>query len=535
MPALHFVDRLTAPLFPRWTAKRVRARVAMDLVQARYDAAGTNRRTAGWRRPATDVNAAQGGALANLRYDARDLVRNNAYAESALATIVDHVCGWGITASTKNTRAAAKWKDWAESTACDADGRQDFYGIQRLVMRTVVESGECLVRRRWRRPNDTDSSGKTLPIPMQLQVLEPDFLDSTKDAVVAPSGGWITQGVEYDPIGRRTAYWLFKEHPGSTRPAAGSMQSDRIPATEILHVYRVIRPGQVRGASWFAPITLRLKDLDDYLDAALMKQKVAACLAVIETDTDASGVGLGVTTPGQNGGPMQDMIEPGSIIKRTPGSTMTLVNPPSINEHAAYVETVLREIATGIGVTYEDISGSYAGMPYSAARMSRIRHWARVHGWRWNLLIPQFCAPAWNWAMQAAAIGGLEITETPPAEWTAPPPPMLDPGAEGLAYQRLIRSGLRTLSEALRELGYEPEKVMSEMAADWEQVDRLNLILDSDPRSTTQGGQLQGAAADAGGGGLAGAAASAEAAIDDMIRRILSERMATTAGNGAGH
>jgi capsid protein len=35
---------------------------------------------------------------------------------------------------------------WAEATGCDAEGRLDLYGLQALVMRAVVESGECFVR-----------------------------------------------------------------------------------------------------------------------------------------------------------------------------------------------------------------------------------------------------------------------------------------------------------------------------------------------------------------------------------------------------
>jgi lambda family phage portal protein len=527
--ALTWVDRATAPLFPKWTAKRVRARVAMDLVQARYDAAGNSRRTSGWKRPSTDANQAQGGALAHLRFDARDLIRNNAFAESALTTIVDHVCGWGITASTKDKKAAETWKAWAETTACDADGRQNFYGIQRLVMRTTAQDGECLVRRRWRRPEDK------LPIPLQLQVLEADYLDTSKDAVATLSAGWITQGIEYDAIGRRVAYWLFREHPGSAKPGAGSMQSERIPESEVLHVFDVKRPGQARGASWFALIMLRLKDLDDYLDAALIKQKVAACLAIIETDADASGVGLGVVTTGAAGEQDRDTIGPGEIIRRAAGSRIDVVQPPTVNEHAAYVETVLREIAAGLGVAYEDLTGSYVGMPYSAARMSRIRHWARVHAWRWNLLIPQLCDSVWRWAMQAAAINGLEISTTPPVEWTAQPPAMLDPTNEGLAYMRLLRIGAITWPEMIRELGEDPDAQIAEIEKWNANLDRLGIKLDSDPRYLTQGGQLQGSAASGAEAGLTAAARSAEAAIDGMIRHILAEHMASMAGNGAGH
>ena len=41
------------------------------------------------------------------------------------------------------------WEDWAKNPQlCDHDGRADFWGLQALVFRTVVESGECLIRKR---------------------------------------------------------------------------------------------------------------------------------------------------------------------------------------------------------------------------------------------------------------------------------------------------------------------------------------------------------------------------------------------------
>jgi capsid protein len=139
-------------------------------------------------------------------------------------------------------------------------------------------------------------------------------------------------------------------------------------------------------------------------------------------------------------------------------------------------------------VTYEDLTGDYARMPFSAARMSRLRHWGRVEDWRWRTLIPQFCEPAWEWAMEAAVIAGLIGADPGRAEWTAPPPPLVDPVNEGLAYQRNIRTGIMSLSEALRERGYDPRMVLDEIAADNALLDKLGLILDSDARNTTQSG-----------------------------------------------
>jgi capsid protein len=49
----------------------------------------------------------------------------------------------------------------------------------------------------------------------------------------------------------------------------------------------------VRAVSWFAPVIVRLKEFDEYEDATLMKQKIAACLAVITTDVDGTAPALG--------------------------------------------------------------------------------------------------------------------------------------------------------------------------------------------------------------------------------------------------
>jgi len=483
---VHWVDRLTAPLAPRWTMQRQRARIAAELLLRHYEGAAVGRRTDGWyRATGTDANAAAGPGLARLREQARDLERNNPWAVSALDTIVDHAVGWGISAAPDKTsrsevRAESIWKQWAETPACDADGQRNFYGLQKLAMRTTARDGEVLIRRRIRRPEDG------LPLPVQLQVLEADFLDTAKEGT-GTHGGGIVQGVEFDAIGRRTNYWLFKDHPGSqgvTARGTFNVTSVPVPASEILHIYDAKRPGQVRGVSWAAPVLLRMKDFDVFEDAALMKQQIAACTAVFTTDTDGTSPPMGGTDPTS---PEIDRLEPGMIHNLPIGRDVKFVDPPMVNEHAAYCATILRAVAAGWGVTYEDLTGDYANMPFSAARMSRLRHWARVEDWRWQMLIPQFCDPVWAWAMQAALIMG-KVNEIPAAVWTAQPAPMIDPSAEGLAYQRAIRSGIMSLSEAIKERGYDPDSLLAEIDADNKKLDKLGIILDSDARQTTQQG-----------------------------------------------
>lgn len=481
----NWLDRAIMAISPKWGASRLRART----MARHFEAAATGRRTAGWNRTQTDANAAAAGAtLSLLRAQARDLVRNNPWARRGLRRIVSNSVGWGIRPKATGRGAdliMQRWRDWAETTQCDAAGRLNFYGLQRLAMRTIVESGEVLIRRRWRRPEDG------LAVPMQLQVLEPDYLDTSKDGVTGPAGGPIVQGVEFDMLGRRVAYWLFDQHPGSRGLFAGSVTSRRISADNILHVFDQERPGQVRGISWFASVDVRLHEFDEYEDATLMKQKIASCMAVLVTDLDGAGAPLG-----QGGtvasGQLTDTLEPGMIIPLPPGKQVTVANPPAANDHQSFSATALRGVAAGLGVTYEDLCGDYSQVNYSSARMSRLAHQGDIDDWRWNMLIPQFCVPAWSWMLQVMILAGDQVDDAP-AEWTPPPMPILEPDKEGQAYQQLVRIGAMTWPQVIRELGYDPRAQLDEIQAFNADLDARGIVLDCDPRKMTVGGQAQAA------------------------------------------
>lgn len=486
-PSPGFLDRVLLAVAPKWALARMRARAAATHVYRHYEAAAGGRRTDTWRKSAADANSANGRALGALRYLARDLYRNNGWARNGVRAIARNTVGWGIAPKPENASDAAKkrarklWADWAETKECDADGRLNIYGIQKLAIITIVLSGEVLIRRRRRRPEDK------LTVPMQLQVLEPDFLDNSKDGVSGPSGGPIIQGVEFDKSGKRVAYWLYEQHPGANRLAGKNFVSQRVPASEVLHIYDVERPGQVRGASWLASVIVSLKDFDEYEDALLMRQKIAACFAAFVTDVDGESNGMGTPDPKD---PLIETLEPGVIQYMQPGQEITFSSPPPVTDNLAFTSSTLRRIAAGLGVTYEDLTGDYSKVNFSSARMSRIAHYANVHGWRWDMLIPQLCEGVWSWLMETALIAGL-IGETPRAEWTPPPMPMLEPDKEGLAYARLIRSGAMTFDEMVRERGGDPDTHWEEYAANLKRLDELEIWLDSDARRTSAAGLTQ--------------------------------------------
>lgn len=472
-------DRILIAIAPEWAAKRFRARHVAAQIARHYDAASLGRRTQNWSRAGGDADVVIRGAFLELRIHARDLIRNNSWARRGQSTIANNTVGWGIMPKPVGgnpQKAMQLWKAWADSTQCESEGRHTFPSIQALCMNSVPVDGEILIRRRYRRPTDN------LTLPLQLQVLEADFLDHAKQSLDSLAGGPIIQGVEFDLLGRRAAYWLFEQHPGSGRNVNPSR---RIPADDVIHLFRAERPGQTRGVSWFGSAIVPLKDLDEYEDATLMRQKIAACFAAFVTD-DGAGAAIGEQSVTDE---LIETFEPGMIQRLTPGKNVVFGNPPTVTE-SGFDSRNLRRIAAGLGVTYEDLTGDYSQVNFSSGRMGRLAHWANVTAWQWHMLIPILCQRVWEWAMEAAVVAG-ELQAPSTVEWITPAMPTIEPDKEALGTMRRVRTGQMTFSQMVREQGYDPDAHFAEYAADLKRLTALGITLDSDAGAVSQAGQVQ--------------------------------------------
>jgi lambda family phage portal protein len=385
------LDRLMLRIAPQTALGRIRARQVANTLMRHYEAAQAGRRTSGWPRKSTDANQANLPALSVLRDHARDLNRNNPWARRGKQVIGNNVVGWGIVpkpidAGDRALNKARKlWKAWAGSTQCDHAGHRNLYGLQRLVLDTVVESGEALVRRFRVAPSND------VAIPLQLQVLEPDYIDTTTHGQTTIDGGRIVQGIEFDNH-RRVAYWLFPEHPGSTfLPGSRIMPiSQRVPAAEVMHVYGRSAPGQARGVTWFAPVIVEARISTNTKTRSCSGKRSRRCFAVFVTDVDGSSLPVGEQSADN---PLIEELQPGLILRLPAGKSIEFATPPTVTE-SNFDERQLRAIAAGLGVTYEDLTGDYSQVNFSSARMSRLEHWANVHSGNGNMLIPMFCGAA---------------------------------------------------------------------------------------------------------------------------------------------
>jgi lambda family phage portal protein len=490
-----WLDRAIATISPSAGAARARARqqiAAREAAVALYEGATLGRRGASFRRKATDANAETRGQLGRLRDGSRDFVRNNAWAKRGKEAIAHNVVGAGILphadGGSEQARQTAErlMVEHFDTVAVDADGRHDLYGLQNLIMGAVVESGEVLVRRRRRRAEDD------LPLPFQLQVLEPDHLDQNRDGP-QPNGQRDIQGIRYDAVGRRVGYWLFPEHPGAL--SAGmvhGMTSRLVPAEDVAHVYRMDRPGQVRGVPWLAPVMLRLRDFADYEDAQLMRQKIAACFAAFERDIErGDDEPATAAATGGNAEARQEHLEPGLIQKLGPGRTIEFANPPRVDGYSDYSANQLRAIATGLGITYEALTSDLSKVNFASGRMGWIEMQRNIDIWRWHLLAPCLLQRIDRWFGEAARVSG-RLREPVPLRWTAPRREMIDPTREVPANRDAVRSGQKTPSDLVRESGRDPEEHWTEYERDMARLDRGNLVLDIDARRVSRAGTTHG-------------------------------------------
>lgn len=477
---MNWLDKAVAWINPEAGKKRVQSRLALQMLDKslrRYEAAASGRRTDGWVTTGASTNQDIVNALPRLRERARDLAKNNPYGKNGIRRIANNTVGTGILPtpaglSEQDTEKIKQaWKLWGEKTACDFDERLNFYGLQKLVMRTVAKCGECIIRR----VRTRYEKGK---IPLELQVLEPDFLDSTKNEASLKNGGYIISGIEYNSQGKRVAYWLYKRHP---KEFFADLVSDRVTVQDIIHVYEQEDPGQVRGVPFATPSMLRMHDFDDYEDAQLMRQKIAACFSVFITENDN-------LNPSSGEGEYEPLerVEPGIIEHLPPGKTVSFAAPPPAEGYDAYSRQVLQGIAAGMGVSYEALTGDLSHVNFSSGRMGWIEFQRNIDDWQWLMLIPTFCDRAWEWFVEAATLAGYAKAGVPvEVSWTAPRREMIDPYKEVKALSELVRNGFSSWHDAVKSLGDNPDEVMKQLIKDAQAFEGAGLQPVCDPRFDT--------------------------------------------------
>jgi lambda family phage portal protein len=472
---------------------------------APYDVAGgSGRRSRSWRVGSYGPNTAITYSLEELRRKSRDQARKNPYAGAAVDRLVTNIVGTGIMPRSMAARpipagltpeqieahkaedaafraqVQALWFDWADEA--DSIGAHDFYGLTAIAVRGMVEGGETFTRLRTRRASDG------LTVPLQLQVLEGDHCphfdtDATKR---------LRQGIIYNAIGRREAYRLFQEHPGDGVYSSNGFTTSEVPAADICHLFRAMRPGQDRGEPWLARALRTLYDLDSYLDAELVRKKNAARLVAFVKKTIVDGqepLGLDPDEIEDDGSAGID-IEPGTVHVLADGEDMTFLTPPDVGtQFEVFIREAKRGIAAACGLLYEILSGDYSQLNDRTLRAALNDFRRAVEQWQHHLVVFQFCRPIWiRWIDLALLSGALRLPEgmtrrqAYAVNWIPQAWPYIHPVQDVQGKQMEVAAGFSTRTRKVAEAGYDAETVDAEQKADNDRADRLGLKYASDGR-----------------------------------------------------
>lgn len=495
----NILDRAIGWVAPAAGARRLRQRAAIEIMARGYDGGARGRLNNSWRTPNTSADAEISVAGSLLRDRMRDLVRNNPYAVNALSVLVTHAVGAGIVPRSKDKRVNKLFAEWSKQ--CDADGHLDFNGIVSLTTSEMLEAGTGLVRRRRRRAEDG------LAVPLQLQVLEIDHLDSTKNSDIS-SGRRIDRGIEYDALGKTTAYWLYPQHPGN---AAVSMRSSTasvsVAAADIAFAFVKQRAGQSQGVPWGHAAITSANDLATYEEAEIVRKKIESCMVgVVTGGDDEGGIGIPLAT-GENGdaespgiynadGEIVEKFEPGMVYHARGGKDIKFTQPAATASYEAYKTSMLHTIAAGFRVPHALISGRLDKVNYSSSKIGLGTYKRTIDDLQWKVIIPMICQPIWDWFCEAAYFAGKIKSPKVPVEWSPPRFPSADEAKDVTARVAAMRSGLLSPLTAIAETGYTPDEVIADYV-EWNALlDKHKLKFDSDPRHLSQAGQTQVEATD---------------------------------------
>ncbi|RWR31349.1 phage portal protein [Sinirhodobacter populi] len=459
---MNIIDRTIGFFAPQAGLRRVAARAQISTLM-NYDAASRGRRAYGWKAPATAADAAAFGSRARMRQLSRDMVRNRPYAARAKDVIVANVVGAGIMPSirSENDNAKATVQDLLErhllTPSLDSLGEYDLLEMQQIAMSAVFTDGEVLLRRRWR----TGSYGVGLPLPYQVEMIEVDCLDTT---VQSYGDNLVIEGVEYGPTGAIEAYHLYNEHPGAVRHRK-ALQSSRVHWSDVIHIRRMDRPGQLRGVPWLAPVMMTLGEISDYQEAQILKQKISSLMAVMIKWASGS-------VRGEKPGAGLEELAPGAIVDLPEGAEPVTVNPPTVEGYDDFMTVALRSVAVGIGITFESLSGNLRQVNFSSGRMGRNEMDRLIHMWRRSMMIMQFGVGMERWFREGLAIAGHKGIPFN-LDWTPPRRILIDPTREIPAMIEEVEAGLASRQGVQRELGRDPDRIRAERKQD-EEADKAS-------------------------------------------------------------
>lgn len=491
-----YVDAALSIVAPGWALNRLKARAATKMLSS-YRGAEKNRLRGDWKALNGSADADLLGDLPTLRQRSRDLNRNDAHASAITGTVVANVVGTGLrpqsrpdadalAIESKNVETFSRlaeraWRRWCPTA--DSQNRMDFYEIQALVKRQILENGEVFILPLMIK----DEPGRRYSL--ALEVIEADRVSTPLGMASNPN---IRDGIELGSRGEPIAYHIRKRHPGDVilgqAGVADRNEWVRYPAVNkagrknVLHLYAVKRPGQTRGEPFFAPVLSAFKDLGDFMEAEIVAARVAACFVAFVTKSDTNAAFDGTATDAA--GNRIESLEPGMVQYLGTGDTVDFGDPkrPS-GTFEPFVLAVLRSIGASLGLPLELVLKDFSRTNYSSARAALLearRFFRADQTW----LAARLCQPCWEWVLEeawlredlpAVDLFGESREDWMRVSWIAPGWGWVDPVKEVESSKQAIEANLSTLADECAAQGRDWEDVLTQKKREQDRRNELGL------------------------------------------------------------
>lgn len=354
------------------------------------DAAKSTTQTGDWRKIGATPDTIHSSDARTARERAAYLVASTEYGHRAVESLVDSTVGVGIgtqmsvkwskdekvNVKTNNAAEGAKAR-WAEVAFVKPN--QHLYDGQALWLRSTLQDGQCFLYRRYIEGRKVRGLRGFKAAPALCYEIIPT--SRLTDYLTTPAAGnEVINGIEYDPDGQAVAYHIADD--------GYAYRVYRLPAENVLHHFRVDRPGQRQGITWLAPVAQSLYMLRDIVEYKLIQYKVQSALCVLVSQETGPGMAPGLPLPsGQSkttdGGATKQFLQPGMIHQVGQGR-VTAFQPAPSGDLDPLSRLCLRGIAVGFGLSYERLSGDYTQVSFAGGRLTENALKDRVdvvHAW----------------------------------------------------------------------------------------------------------------------------------------------------------
>lgn len=372
------------------------------------------------------------------------------------------------------------WYEWS-CMPITIDGKHDLTSLSHILLDAVAIDGEVLVRKYY---------GYDNAYGLALQIIDADQLDETYNIAPGRNQNEVRMGVEVTAAGKPVAYHIWT---GSSPFDDGYSERKRILADEIIHLYRPRRGNQTRGLTWLHPVMWLLRQLQGYIEAEVVAARTSAAKMGFFSDKDGAveGTEMGTAEIGPDGKPMPLQMDaaPGTLEDIGP-KIFTPWDPqhPS-GTFDPFVKAIMREIASGLGMSYVSLANDLTAVSFSSIRQGLIAehdHYRTLQRW-W---ITAFLEPLYReWLSIALLKGALRLPSVLSADylehkWNPRGWDWVDPLKDVQATALAIGQGLASRTGAMDERGGDFEETLEDLKREKELAAQYGVELAPPPGST---------------------------------------------------